>query len=153
MLLVAVLQAAAWGPIVPFQSVGRASRGDLSVTPSPRCVQGYLFWRESKSHKDPDYLRRCLSAVFRVSRRSTPIPLWEVEVRGDSPSKPRRQSTKLRDTGICPRRNPCRVGLAPPTRACGALAYGLQTEDPRCVIWAPSSGNKFYLEGGVCGLS
>ena len=95
---------------MPFQSVGRASRGDLGVTPSPRCVQGYLFWRESESHKDPDYLRRCLSAVFRVSRRSPPIPLWEVEVRRDSPSKPRMQSTKLRDTGICPEKKPMQSG-------------------------------------------
>lgn len=87
------------------------------------------------------------SAVFRVSGRLMPIPLWEGEVLRYSPSKPERQSTKLRNTGTRPRGNPCKAGLASPVGLEGSVS-SLQTEDPHSVTWALLSGNKFLLRRG-----
>lgn len=152
MLLGAVLQTAAW--IQWCLSSGlKGPPGATSMSLPVPDVSKDIHLGEKVSHtKIPIVSEGVPSAVFRVSGRLMPIPLWEGEVLRYSPSKPERPSTKLRDTGTHPRGNPCKAGLASPAGLEGSVS-SLQTEDPHSVTWALLSGNKFLLRRGVCVLS
>ena len=75
-----------------------------------------------------------------------PIPSWEGEVLRDTRSKPERQSTKLGNTGTCPRGNP---GNRPGTSRGGSRALSTAfRQRTHSVTWALPSGNKFLLRRG-----